>query len=58
MVASTAVLPVDRAACIAHLRSWKVLATGCRRPLPKADRALQTVIKPQMYRHHSQAAVA
>jgi hypothetical protein len=43
---------------IAHLRSWKVLATGYRRPLPKADRTLQTVIKLQMYRHHSQAAFA
>jgi hypothetical protein len=41
---------------IAHLRSWKVLATGYRRPLPKADRTLQTVIKLQMYRHHSEAA--
>jgi hypothetical protein len=43
---------------IAHLRSWKVLATGYRRPLPKADRTLQTVIKLQMYRHHSEAAFA
>ncbi|MFG3343168.1 transposase family protein [Glycomyces sp. NPDC048151] len=43
---------------IAHLRSWKVLATGFRRPLPKADRTLQTVIKLQMYRHHSKEAFA
>ncbi len=43
---------------IAHLRSWKVLATGYRRPLPKADRTLQTVIKLQMYRHHSEATFA
>jgi hypothetical protein len=41
---------------IAHLRSWKVLATGYRRPLLKADRTLQAVIKLQMYRHHSEAA--
>ncbi|MQM25643.1 transposase family protein [Glycomyces albidus] len=43
---------------IAHLRSWRVLATGYRRPLSKADRTLQTVLKLQMYRHHSQAAFA
>ena len=43
---------------IAHLRSWKILTTGYRRPLPKADRTLPTVIKLQMYRHHSQAAFA
>jgi hypothetical protein len=43
---------------IAHLRSWKILTTGYRRPLPKADRTLPTVIKLQMYRYHSAAAFA
>lgn len=43
---------------IDHLRSWRILATGYRWPLPKADRTLQTVIKLQMYRHHSEAALA
>jgi hypothetical protein len=43
---------------IAHLRSWKILATGYRRPLPKADRTLQTVIRLQIYRHHSEATFA
>jgi len=43
---------------IAHLRSWKVLKTGYRRPLRKADRTLQTVLKLQMYRRHSKEALA
>ncbi|GAB3993925.1 hypothetical protein GCM10029992_06870 [Glycomyces albus] len=43
---------------IAHCRSWKVLGTGYRRPLRKADRTLQTVLKLQMYRHHSKEAFA
>ncbi|PRY52897.1 transposase family protein [Glycomyces artemisiae] len=43
---------------IAHLRTWKVLKTGYRRPLPKADRTLQTVLKLQMYRRHSKEAFA
>lgn len=38
---------------IAHLRSWKVLKTGYRRPLHLIDRTLQCVIRLQMYRHHS-----
>lgn len=43
---------------IAHLRTWKILKTGYRRPLHKADRTLQTVIKLQIYRHHSDEAFA
>lgn len=43
---------------IAHLRSWKILKTGYRRPLHRADRTLQTVIRLQMYRLHSQEAFA
>jgi hypothetical protein len=38
---------------IAHLRTWKGLKTGYRRPLRKAGRTLQTVLKLQMYRRHS-----
>ena len=41
---------------IAHLRSWKVLKTGYRRPLHLIDRTLQCVIRLQMYRHHSNEA--
>lgn len=41
---------------IAHLRSWKILKTGYRRPLHKADRTLQTVLKLQIYRRHSREA--
>ncbi|THV29658.1 transposase family protein [Glycomyces paridis] len=38
---------------IAHLRTWKILRIGYRRPLRKADQTLQTVLKLQMYRRHT-----
>lgn len=41
---------------IDHLRSWKVLKTGFRRPLRKADRTLQAVLKIQVYQRHSKDA--